>query len=165
MNPDAQATGGRALLIGRLLRLSLAPTALADPLVGAFLSGGLWLLGPRAVLLPLASACVYHGAMALNDWADREHDAKTRADRPIPSGRVDPETALVLAATLMVTGPLVAGLAFGWVPALVLTAAALLAGLYDLAGRGPWMGPSLLGACRFTNVLFGAVAALSLIHI
>lgn len=159
MNPGAEASGGRALLIGRLLRLSLAPTALADPLVGAFLSGGLFLLGPRAFLLPVASACVYHGAMALNDWADREHDARTRPDRPLPSGRVDPGTALLLAAGLMTIGPIVAWFAFGWVPALVLTAAALLAGLYDVAGRGPRLGPSLLGACRFTNVLFGAVAA------
>ena len=165
MNPGDPVPGGRALLFGRLLRLSLAPTALADPLVGAFLSGGLFTLGPRVLALPLASACVYHGAMALNDWADREHDAKTRPDRPLPSGRVDPGVALALATTLMVSGPLVAGLAFGWVTALVLAAAALLAGLYDVAGRGPWLGPSLLGACRLTNVLFGAVGATSVTQI
>lgn len=150
---------GKLLLVGRLLRLSLAPTALADPVVGAFLAGGLFSLGPRALILPLASACVYHGAMALNDWADREHDARTRPDRPLPAGAITPRFALALGLSLMTIGPVLAGLTFGPGPGWVLATAAVFAGLYDVVGRGPILGPALLGACRFANVAFGAVAA------
>ena len=61
----------RLLAWGRLLRVSLFATAAADPVVGAFLGSGGAPPG-RALLAPLASLCVYHGAMALNDLADRE---------------------------------------------------------------------------------------------
>lgn len=146
------------LAYGRLLRLSLAPSALADIAAGVVLGAGLWPAGPRPFVLMIASACVYHGGMALNDWADREADARARRPRPIASGAIAARTALALAIVLLAAGPLLAV----WVAprcGLVLGAVALCASFYDLAGRGPWRGPLLLALCRAGNLGAGLALA------
>lgn len=109
----------------------------------------------------LASACVYHGAMALNDWADRAEDARVRPSRTIPSGAIPARAALVLAAALLASGPLLA-LAVAPRCGLVLGAVAACAALYDLAGRGPWLGPLLLASCRAGNLGVGLAYASTL---
>jgi 4-hydroxybenzoate polyprenyltransferase len=142
----------RTLAWGRLLRLSLMPSALADIAAGLVLgSGGSWPagLGPWAMLL--ATLGVYHGAMALNDWSDREVDRSTRAERPLPSGAISAGAALSGALLLLATGIGAAVLAHPGA-GLWMAAVALLAVLYDLRGRGPWLGPVLLGCCRFGNL-------------
>lgn len=151
--------GSRALAWGALLRVSLSPSAAADVAAGVVVGAGAWPAGLAPFALILASLCVYHGGMALNDWADRAHDARTRPERPIPSGAIGAGQALAAAVVLLVAGPLLA-LAAGTTPALLLAAVALLAALYDVAGRGPWRGPLLLAACRAGNV--GAGLALGL---
>src|SRR5262245_12972329 len=97
------------LALGRLLRISLAPSAAADVAAGTVLAAGAWPAGPRPFALMLASLCVYHGGMALNDWADREADARDGRPRPIPTGAISAGTALLLALVLLVLGP---GIAF-----------------------------------------------------
>lgn len=148
----------RLVVYGRLLRLSLAPSALADVAAGVLLgSGGAWPAGSWPWRLMLASACVYHGAMALNDWADREHDRRTRPERPLPSGAVLERAALGLGIGLPLAGVL---LAWGVAPGLGVVALglALAASAYDLAGRGPWLGPGLLALCRAGNLALGVLA-------
>ena len=147
--------------LGRLLRLSLTATAIADVAAGVVLGAGRWPGGAGPWLLIVASLGVYHGGMVLNDWADREHDARTRPERPLPSGRVPSGLALGLAVTLLLGGPLVA-LLVDRRPAVVLAVAALLAALYDLRGRGPWLGPLLLGFCRALNLTAGLAYGLAL---
>ncbi len=137
--------------IGRLLRLSLTASALADAAVGVVLGAQGWPSGPGPFVLLVASAAVYHGGMALNDWADREHDARTRPDRPIPSGAISAGAALALALGLLGSGCVAAWLVSSRTGA-TLTAVAVAAALYDLAGRGPWRGPLLLGLCRAGNL-------------
>ncbi len=146
------------IALGRLLRLSLAPTAAADVIAGLVMgSGGRWPTGAMPWLLMAASLSVFHGGLALNDWADRAADAETRPERPLPAGAVGAGTALALALALLGFGVLLAFLAHpalgGW-----LGGVALLAAAYDLAGRGPWRGPVLLGLCRLGN-LGGALLA------
>lgn len=133
---------------GRLLRLSLAPTAAADVVAGAVLGGVGF--GRNVGVLVLASLCVYHGGMALNDWADRAEDARLRPDRPIPSGRVAAPTALAVAILLLAGGPALASLA-SLRSAAALGAVAVMAGAYDLGVRGP----TLLALCRGGNLLAG----------
>jgi 4-hydroxybenzoate polyprenyltransferase len=145
------------IALGRLLRLSLAPSAAADVAAGLALgAAGAW-PGRLAALLIPASLCVYHGALALNDWADRAGDLRTRPDRPLPSGRVAPGTALVLAAALILTG---VGLAFSasTQSGLWLGAVAVAAVAYDLRGRGALLGPLLLALCRAGNLALGLLA-------
>ena len=148
-----------ALDWGRLLRLSLAPSAAADAAAGCVLGAGAWPGGAGPFLLLLGSLCVYHGGMILNDWADRDVDRRTRPERPLPSGRIAPAAALVLGLALLALGASLAMQA-GRAPGILLGGVAVLAALYDLAGRGPWMGPLLLGLCRAGNL--GAGVALGL---
>jgi 4-hydroxybenzoate polyprenyltransferase len=133
---------------GRLLRLSLAPTAAADVVAGVVLGSGGW--NGAVAFVVLGSLCVYHGGMALNDWADRAEDAQIRPDRPIPSGRVAAPAALAVAILLLAGGPLLASLASPR-SAAVLGGVALMAGAYDLGVRGP----VLLALCRGGNLLSG----------
>ena len=85
-----------------LVRAPAALTVLGDSVVGAHAASGGF--GRRGWLLPLASAAIYSGGMALNDWADRDVDAVERPERPIPSGRVRPKQALAIAAACGVAG-------------------------------------------------------------
>jgi len=147
------------LAYGRLLRLSLAPSAAADIAAGVILTSGDWPASAKPWLLILASLCVYHGGMALNDWADREEDARSRTTRPIPSGAIGAGTALALALGLLASGPMIAWLVAPRC-ALALGCVSLLAALYDLAGRGPWLGPLLLGACRAGNLTAGLLLSI-----
>jgi 4-hydroxybenzoate polyprenyltransferase len=151
-----------AVAWGRLLRLSLAPSAAADALAGMTLGAwGAFPLDPRAALLPIASLCVFHGGMALNDWADRAADARTRPDRPIPSGAVPADRARFAAVALLALGPALAHAAAP-LAGVCLAGVALSAVLYDLAGRGPWLGPVLLGLCRGGNLASGVFAGAAL---
>lgn len=143
---------------GRLLRLSLAPSAAADAAAGLCLGhAGRLPLESSSLLVVCGSLCIYHGGMVLNDWADRLADAATRPDRPLPSGAIQPRTALLVALALLVAGPLLVALAdprlAGWAVLL-----ALLVALYDLFGRGAMVGPLLLGGCRALNLALGVLA-------
>lgn len=146
------------LAVGRLVRASLAATAIGDALVGLALAHlGRW-PSPRAFLLVVASLGVYHGGMALNDWADREADAREGRPRPIPRGEVSPGAALAIALTFLLGG-VAAGFAVAPAVGAWMAGVAALAAAYDLFGRGPYLGPLLLGACRGGNLAAGAIAA------
>jgi len=149
------------LALGRLVRVSLAATALGDALVGLSIAHlGRW-PEPRAFALVPASLLIYHGAMALNDWADRDADTREGRPRPIPRGEITARGALTVALLCLVGGVAAASLV---APAVGVWMAGVagLAAVYDLFGRGPYVGPLLLGACRAGNLAAGAVAARAL---
>lgn len=61
------------------------------------------------------------GAAALNQYQEREQDAlmeRTR-NRPLPSGKVSPRNALIIAAALALAGAFVLWAWCGWIPALL----------------------------------------------
>jgi 4-hydroxybenzoate polyprenyltransferase len=94
--------------------------------------------------------------MALNDYADREVDAVERPRRPIPSGRVQPRTALSIASGLTAAGLAIAGLAGG---RRALGVAVPLAGTiwaYDMVLKSTPAGPVVMAAARSLDVLLGA---------
>ena len=137
------------------MRLSLAPSAAADALCGLTLAaGGSLPTSPGTGRIVAASLCAYHGGLVLNDWADREHDRRTRPERPLPAGAI--AAGSTLCAAVLLLGAAV-GLAWSAAP----TAGAWMAGVcllvvaYDLWGRGPWSGPSLLALCRAGNLGLG----------
>ncbi len=144
---------------GRLLRLSLAPTAAADIAAGVvFGSRGEWIAGASPWLLIWASLAIYHGNLAVNDWKDREHDARTRPGRPIPARSIAPGAALSLGLALVGLG---VALAFRaqFECGLWMSAVALVALAYNTFGRGAFTGPFLLGACRAGNLGAGLMLA------
>jgi 4-hydroxybenzoate polyprenyltransferase len=145
--------------LGRLLRLSLAPSAAADVAAGVLLAhGGSWPSGVAPFALMGASLFVLHGGLALNDWADRVQDARLRPTRPIPAGQVAPALALGLGLALLLLGPLIAH-AVAPQSGMVLAVVAALALLYDLGPRGAIAGPLLLALCRAGNLSSGLSSA------
>ncbi|MEV0895214.1 SCO3242 family prenyltransferase [Actinoplanes sp. NPDC049802] len=141
-----------------VVELVRAPAALSVPgdlLAGAAAAG--WPFGRRRTAAMIGSSvCLYWAGMALNDYADREIDAKERPDRPIPSGRVTPDTALSIAGGLTAAGLLIAGVAGGR-KALGVTLP-LTAGIwaYDLALKDTPAGAPSMAFARAMNVLHGA---------
>ena len=142
-----------------LAELVRAPAALSvpgDTLAGAASAG--WPAGRRTALLPLASVSLYWAGMALNDWADRDLDAVERPERPIPSGRVSPRTALVLASGLTATGVGLAAVAGGPVAAAVATTLAGAVWAYDLSAKSGPGSTAVMASTRGLDVLLGASA-------
>ncbi|WP_426368122.1 SCO3242 family prenyltransferase [Streptomyces sp. E-08] len=142
-----------------LLELVRAPAALTVPgdvLAGAAAAGRP--LRANTAGLAAASVCLYWSGMALNDYADREVDAKERPGRPIPSGRVAPRTALAVATALTGAGLALAAAAGGRraLGAAVPLAATVWA--YDLRLKNTPYGPAAMAAARGLDVLMGAGA-------
>lgn len=135
----------------RLVRAPAVFSAFADPVAGGLIAGVK--LGPgRAGRLAASAGAMYLAGMALNDFADREEDARERPERPIPSGDVAPDDAAMLGFGLLAAGLLAAPDAGRTASAL---AAAILA--YDFAlKRSPVLGPAAMGACRGLSLLMGA---------
>ncbi|MFD4993138.1 SCO3242 family prenyltransferase [Cellulosimicrobium cellulans] len=137
-----------------LVRAPAVLSVVGDTLAGAAAAGHA--LTPRRALLPLASACLYAGGMALNDYADRDLDAVERPERPIPSGRISEGRALRVAVGLTAAG---VGLAAAGGGARALAVAVPLAAsvwTYDTVAKEHAVGPVVMAACRGLDVLLGA---------
>ncbi|MFE6965227.1 SCO3242 family prenyltransferase [Agromyces sp. NPDC057679] len=137
-----------------LVRAPAALTVLGDSAVGAHAAAGGFTR--RGWLLPLASAAIYSGGMALNDWADRDLDGVERPERPIPSGRVSPRRALAIAAGLGAVGLALA--AAGGGRRSLAVAVPLVASViaYDVVAKPTAAGPLAMATCRGLDVLMGA---------
>ncbi|MFJ3406311.1 SCO3242 family prenyltransferase [Promicromonospora sp. NPDC090134] len=148
--------------VAELVRAPAALSVVGDTLAGlaaARTGGGAGAPTPlraRHLLLPVASACLYLGGMALNDYADRHVDAVERPERPIPSGRVSPRAALAIGGALTAGGVAAAGLAGGRRALGVALPLAACVWTYDLVAKDRPAGPFVMAACRGLDVLLGA---------
>lgn len=144
--------------LGELVRAPAALSVVGDSLAGlaAARAGTATALRGRHVLLPVASACLYLGGMALNDYADRHLDAVERPERPIPSGRVTPRGALAVGTALTAAGVAAAGIAGGRRALAVAAPLAACVWTYDLVAKDHPTGPFVMAACRGLDVLLGA---------
>ena len=139
-----------------LAELVRAPAALSvpgDAVAGAAAAGA---LGGRTAGLATASVCLYWAGMAANDWADRRLDAVERPERPIPSGRVSPGTALGVAAGLSAAGLVVAAVSGGRRALAVAAGLVGAIGAYDLGLKNTGAGPAGMAVCRGLDVMLGA---------
>ncbi|WP_308281230.1 SCO3242 family prenyltransferase [Cellulomonas sp. PS-H5] len=155
--PSPSARSGLPARVRDHLELVRAPavlTVLGDTVAGASAAGHP-LTGRRAVL-PLASACLYAGGMALNDWADHGVDAVERPERPIPSGRIAPRHALTVAGGLGAAGLALAAAGGGRRALAVAVPLAVAVWLYDARLKDTIAGPAAMAACRGLDVLLGA---------
>jgi protoheme IX farnesyltransferase len=93
-------------LLSDLFKARLTILVLLTTLVGFYVGAR----GPINYLLMfhavVATAMVAAGAAALNQYLEHEHDAKMKrtASRPIPSGQMTPDTALIIGATCSAAG-------------------------------------------------------------
>jgi 4-hydroxybenzoate polyprenyltransferase len=154
---------GRLLAYAQLVRLPNVFTAFADILLCACavysMTGE---TGPFVWVL-LASGCLYCSGMAWNDYFDRADDAKTRPNRPIPSGRIRPATARLVGMSLMLMGGVFAFVATDVVaykfrlltPRYIAGFIAIAVLLYDAWLKRTPFGPLGMGTCRFLNVFLG----------
>lgn len=156
----AHRPGARPSLrdLGELVRAPAALSVVGDSLAGlaAARAGTPTALRGRHALLPVASACLYLGGMALNDYADRDLDAVERPERPIPSGRVTPRGALAVGTALTAAGVAAAGIAGGRRALAVAVLLAACVWTYDLVAKDHPTGPFVMAACRGLDVLLGA---------
>jgi protoheme IX farnesyltransferase len=114
----------------------------------------------------LGTALVAAGTNALNQYVEREHDAKmlrTRT-RPLPAGRITPRAALVFSSAVAVLGTLYLGLAVNWLTAalgaftltsyiFVYTPLKRVSTICTIIGAIPGAVPPLMGWTAATNHL------------
>ena len=137
-----------------LLRLPAVLSVPGDVLTGAAAAGR---REPGTVAgTVLACSSAYLAGMALNDWADRDVDARERPGRPIPSGRVPAPAALTVAVALTGAGLAAAAVAGGRDTLVVFGPLVAVAWLYDLALKDTAAGPAAMAAARSLDVLAGA---------
>lgn len=138
-----------------LVRAPAVLTVLGDTLAGGSAAGHT--LSGRRIVLPLASACLYAGGMALNDYADRGTDSRDRPERPIPSGRISAGNALTAAAALTVAGLGLSAAGGGRRAFAVGLPLAAAIWTYDLLAKHQAVSGALtMGTCRALDVLMGA---------
>ena len=102
-------------------------------------------------------AFVMRGAgCAYNDWVDRDYDARVArtASRPIPSGQVAPEAALLFAAALALIG-LVVLLQFNWFTVALGTASLAVVAIYPFMKRYTYWPQLVLGLAFNWGALVG----------
>ena len=152
-----------------LLRLPNVFTAMADVMMGYWFvtfSVMRTALPPARISILLlllgASSCLYLAGMVLNDFFDRDKDARERPARPIPSRRVPESAALWLGSELLIVGVALAWTASyfvgGWRTGLTAFGLAAAVVLYDASLKKTPLGPVGMGACRMLNVLMGMSA-------
>jgi 4-hydroxybenzoate polyprenyltransferase len=146
----------------QLVRLPNVFTAWADIVMAALVTGALVTHRLPFVLLLIASTLLYWAGMVWNDYFDLDQDRMERPGRPLPSGRVSVSAAYWLGVALTACGialALAADLVNGvWVALPISVCLVMSILLYDGALKTSPVGPALMGACRFFNVLLGLAA-------
>jgi 4-hydroxybenzoate polyprenyltransferase len=137
----------------RLLRLPNVLTVPGDVLAGAALAG----LAFCNVLRPVGAVMLaYLFGMALNDVWDMKADRLDRPERPLPSGDI-PRNQAVLVCVLLGAG----ALAVHFTPAMGVLVGLIIA-YTALKQQIPVLGLLLMGLCRGAAVWIGAGAPLAL---
>jgi 4-hydroxybenzoate polyprenyltransferase len=158
MNATTAVRMPRLSTLLRLGRISNIPTVWTNVLAGSVIAGGDQNPG-RIVLIMLAMTAFYVGGMYLNDFFDREVDARDRPGRPIHAGEIRAGMVSSIGFGLLATGVTLM-IPFG-LPATIwgaLLAAVIV--LYDVWHKGNVLSPIVMGTCR-ALVYIGTGAALA----
>jgi 4-hydroxybenzoate polyprenyltransferase len=166
----------------RLGRVSNLPTVWSNVVAGMLLAGAGQREGPggappeegpaplTAVIFGVAISLCYVAGMFLNDFFDREIDARERPERPIPSGQVSAAEVLMLGTGMMAVAMGLLGthtlVASGASSGLSILGGLALCGaivLYNVWHKGNVLSPLLMGACRvlvYVTVALGVTGGL-----
>lgn len=132
----------------------------------------------------LGTALVAAGTNALNQYVEREHDARMHRTRtrPLPAGRITPRAALVFSSAIAVLGTVYLGLLVNWLTAalgaftlatyiFIYTPLKRVSTLNTLIGAIPGAIPPLMGWTAATNhigaggwIIFGILFLWQLPH-
>lgn len=167
MTPKKSPDLDRDVLRGylQLCRPANLPTAAADIVAGAAISGGISALLAGALpqghlfagflALLASSVLLYAGGVVLNDVFDLKTDRRERPERPIPSGLISVGRASVFGTALVGLGVAMAFLAGQQSGGIALFLASGIL-LYDgLAKKNAFFGPLVMGTCRGLNLWLG----------
>ncbi|MEA2888482.1 MAG: hypothetical protein QOD11_2842 [Bradyrhizobium sp.] len=158
MNVTATVRMPRLSTLLRLGRISNIPTVWTNVLAGSVIAGGDRDPGGIALIM-LAMTAFYVGGMYLNDFFDREIDARDRPGRPINAGEIRAATVSSIGFGLLATGAALM-IPFGLAATIwgAVLAAAIV--LYDVRHKGNVLSPVVMGTCR-ALVYIGTGAALA----
>jgi 4-hydroxybenzoate polyprenyltransferase len=158
MNATTAVRIPRLSTLLRLGRISNIPTVWTNVLAGSVIAGGDRDPG-RIALIMLAMTAFYVGGMYLNDFFDREIDARDRPGRPIHAAEIRAGTVSSIGFGLLATG-IVLMIPFGLAATIwgVLLAGTIV--LYDVWHKGNVLSPLVMGTCR-ALVYIGTGAALA----
>ena len=151
-----RAPGAQTLL--RLGRVSNLPTVWTNVIAGATIANAAAPVVDIATV-GLAMTAFYVGGMYLNDFFDREIDARERPGRPIHAGEIGAATVAAIGFTLLAVG-IALLLPFGLPTAVWGMALAAAIVLYDAWHKGNGFAPVIMGLCR-ALVYLGTGAAVS----
>jgi len=114
----------------------------------------------------IGTGLVAAGTNALNQYVERDHDAKMRRTRlrPLPDGRISPRAALVFSVAISIIGTVYLGLAVNWLTAalgaftltsyiFIYTPLKRVSTICTLIGAVPGAIPPLMGWTAATGVL------------
>jgi 4-hydroxybenzoate polyprenyltransferase len=158
MNATTAVRMPRLSTLLRLGRISNIPTVWTNVLAGSVIAGGDQNPG-RIVLIMLAMTAFYVGGMYLNDFFDREIDARDRPGRPIHAGEIRAGTVSSIGFGLLATGVALM-IPFGLAATIWGTLLAAVIVLYDVWHKGNVLSPIVMGTCR-ALVYIGTGAALA----
>ncbi len=97
-------------------------------------------------------------SMVMNDYYDMEVDKVNRPDRPLPSGRVPPNSALILASVLLIFG-IASSILISLNNFIIASAFAFLAWLYNFWGkRKGLVGNMMVAASVAIPFIYGGMA-------
>src|SRR3954454_12895902 len=158
MNVAAAVRMPRLSTLLRLGRISNIPTVWTNVLAGSVIAGGERNPGLIALIM-LAMTAFYVGGMYLNDFFDREIDARDRPGRPIHAREIRAGTVSSIGFGLLAIGVALM-IPFGLAATVwgTLLAAAII--LYDVWHKGNVLSPIVMGTCR-ALVYIGTGAALT----
>lgn len=117
--------------------------------------------GTHLVALMVSSGLLYVAGIILNDYFDIEVDKKERPSRPLASGIINKEQALIVALSALATANMICILAVSLSSFAISVALSgtVVAYNYRLK-RNTITGPLAMGTARFLNVILGASPAL-----
>ena len=155
-----------ALKLGRVSNL---PTVWSNVLTGAALAGAI-AVDCRLLLLIVSLSLFYVGGMFLNDAFDHGFDAKTRPERPIPSGQVSAAQVHALGFGMMAIGlALLAWVGYRnepltqWRPVAAGFGLAAAIVFYNWHHKNNPLSPLIMGLCRMLVYLTAALAVSAIV--
>src|SRR5262245_42179403 len=130
----------------RLGRVSNLPTVWTNVLAGATITNAAATLFDIA-LVGLAMTAFYVGGMFLNDFFDREIDARERPGRPIHAGDISASAVSSIGFALLAVGMILLARFGLWIVIWGLALAGAIV-LYDAWHKGSTFAPVIMGLCR-----------------
>jgi geranylgeranylglycerol-phosphate geranylgeranyltransferase len=128
-------------------------------IVGAVITGGFDLVGDLSILLYsfLTGFTISGASMAINDYYDRTIDAINEPKRPIPSGRVSPQGALIFTLILSVVG-LFSSWLISWSAFCVALFAWVIMIVYSMWGKKQgFLGNLMVSICVALPFIYGGL--------